>query len=76
MELGDLAPGERGPRLLFLAQLGLLVRASIAARALVPAPPTAPGKAADLKPSGIRPEVEDDLRRAIAELDLSSFSVT
>ena len=76
MELGDLPPGERGPRLLFLAQLGLLVRASIAARGFVPAPAPPPGAAADLNPSGMRPEVEDDLRSAIAELDLSSFSVT
>ena len=71
-ELRDLAPDQRGPRLLFLAQLGLLVRASIASRGL-PAPgPT--GAAASPNPSSIAQEVQDGFRNVIAELDLSGFS--
>jgi hypothetical protein len=74
VELTGLAPGERAPRLLFLAQLGLLLRASIAARGFVSAPAT--GAAADVNPNRSGLEAQEDLRRAVAELDLSSFNVT
>jgi hypothetical protein len=73
-ELLDLAPDQRGPRLLFLAQLGLLVRASIAARGLLAPGPTS--AAASPNPSSIPQEVQDRFRNVIAELDLSGFSST
>ena len=72
-ELLDLAADQRGPRLLFLAQLGLLVRASIASRGL-PAPGSS--TAAAPNPNGIPREVQDGFRNVIAELDLSGFSST
>ena len=68
-ELKDWAPAERGPRLLFLAQLGLLARNSIAGRTASSPPQVAPDSA------DVHSQVGDDLRSAIVDLDLSSFSL-
>ena len=67
-ELQDLPPGERGPRLLFLAQLGVLARTSIGYRRSMPVHVGA-GRA------GL-PQVGDDFRCAIAELDLAGFTIS
>ncbi|WP_410967472.1 hypothetical protein, partial [Salmonella sp. SAL4456] len=70
--LRDLPPGERGPRLLFLAQLGRLARASITGHTAISASDASACQAG----AGLSPQIGDDFRNAIAELDLSSFSLT